>query len=87
MQPELSDVAESVLLRAYHIAVQPGASIQKAVFLRGGKPLQAGNELTRFGLAVFHPSGRLLLTPLGVRLARALKGEQVKPIDLQKVST
>jgi hypothetical protein len=78
MAPELSDVAESVLLRAYHIAVQPGACLRDAIYLRGGRPLLAGDELERAGLAVFLCSGRLLLTPKGVALARQLADQTVR---------
>ncbi len=78
MQPELSDVAESVLLRAYSIAIQPRACLEDAVYLRGSRPLLAGDELRDAGLAVFHCSGRLLLTPKGVAVARQLKAQTVR---------
>jgi hypothetical protein len=85
--PELSDVARSLLLKLHDIATAgPYATLFDAPFLRGGRPKLAGRELVDAGLGFLHPSGRVLLTPEGVRLARTMKGETVKPIDLQEIN-
>jgi hypothetical protein len=88
MQPDdLSDVARSLLLKLHDIATGPYATLLDAPLLRGGRPKLAGQELVQAGLGFLHPSGRVLLNPEGVRLARAMKGETVQPIDLQTVPT